>query len=187
MKLSSALLFSFAALAFAADQPARPVQPAGAQSPAQSAVSAPDPLGAGGGGTSQLIKKMGQLNYDPDTHTLRWKVQTGKMVNGQFVSSSEQQYEISPDDATMAFSNETREFDSDEAKGLQQLLDILSLYCAQSVAWWDEGMGEPVQKTPTTHDTDPAQKPVRVQQPVTKPTQLPPIPGTAVAQLKVAQ
>jgi hypothetical protein len=44
----------------------------------------------------------------------------------------------------MSFSDEKRGFTRDEATSLHQLLDVLSLYCAESVVWWDDGRGTPV-------------------------------------------
>jgi hypothetical protein len=87
-------------------------------------------------------------------------VQKGAMVDGKFVAASEQKYEIAPDDAVMAVAEEARAFDGDEATSLHHLLDVLSLYCAESVVWWDEGQGTPVKAPAAKPD-----KPVKVGQP----------------------
>ena len=98
------------------------------------------------------------------------------MVNGEFVRSSEEKYEISPDRATMATTAETRGFDDNEAATLHHLLDVLSLYCAESVVWWDEGQGTPLPpgaKPAGPHHSNPdvktpdatGQKPVKVGEP----------------------
>ena len=70
-----------------------------------------------------------------------WIVQKGSIVDGKFVPASEQKYEISPDNAVMAVAEEQRGFDNDEADALHRLLDLLSVYCAESVVWWDQGHG----------------------------------------------
>jgi hypothetical protein len=49
----------------------------------------------------------------------------------------------------MAFSNEKRGFTQEEAASLHKLLDTLSLYCAESVVWWDQGEGERLDGTPS--------------------------------------
>jgi len=187
MKLLSALLLSLAALTYAADQSgqlAKPPAQAAAKTP--SATIAPgDSNSAPGDSNSQVAKKMGPVTWDPDAHLLRWTVQTGTLVNGEFVPSSEQQYEISPDEATMGTADEKRGFDGDEAEGLHQLLDILSLYCAESVAWWDQSPGSPAQSKPVTPDSSSPQKPVKVRQPQPKPVPIP--PGTQIAQLRANQ
>jgi hypothetical protein len=183
MKLASALLLSFAAVIYAADQStqtAKPEAPA-ANQPAESTLPPAD-------SHSQVVKKLGSVTWDPDAHKLLWTVQKGSVVNGEFVPSSEDQYEISPDEATMGRADEKRGFDGEEAEGLHQLLDILSLYCAESVAWWDEGLGTPVQSTPSKSGSPAAQKPVKIHQPQTKPAPLPrTLPGTSVAELQRGQ
>ena len=63
---------------------------------------------------------------------------------GQLHSVSMRQPGITPDDAVMSFETEQRSFDNDEATTLHHLLDVLSLYCAESVVWWEEGQGTPV-------------------------------------------
>jgi hypothetical protein len=178
MKLASALLLSFAAMIYAADEPNQAAKPAPGSTGQTQPVNPP--------ADSQVVKKMGVVSWDPDAHKLRWTVQTGSLVNGQFVKASEAQYEISPDEATMGFADEKRGFDGEEAEGLHHLLDILSLYCAESVAWWDQGLGDPVPPHPSKTDSDTPQKPVKIQQPQTKPA-LPPIPGTRVAELHANQ
>ncbi len=179
MQLPSALLLSFAALTYAAAQSAQPAQPP-APAAAHTATNPPAK------GDAQIVKKMGTVTWDPDAHKLRWTVQTGSLVNGQFVPASEEKYEISPDDATMGNAEEKRAFDGDEADGLHQLLDILSLYCAESVAWWDRGAGEPLPSAPAPDSTSP-QKPVRVAQPQTRPAPPKILPGMSVAQLRASQ
>jgi hypothetical protein len=127
------------------------------------------------------VKRLGSVNWNLETHKLTWVVQKGAMVNGEFVPASEQKYEISPDRAKMAVSEEERGFDGDEAVSLHRLLDVLAVYCAESVVWWDEGQGTPASKEspvdsskPKTNSNDkdskPAakpsgEKPVRVGQP----------------------
>src|SRR5207248_2392489 len=104
---------------------------------------------------SEEVKRLGTVTWDLDAHKLVWVVQKGAMVNGEFVPSSEQKYEISPDRALMAVEEEERGFDGDEAVSLHHLLDVLSLYCAESVVWWDEGQGTPAAKQPGTRQEKP--------------------------------
>jgi hypothetical protein len=171
-KLGSVLLLSCAVLTYAAGQTAQPAE-----------KMAPPAAGS----TQPSVKKLGAVTWDPNAHKLLWTVETGTMVNGEFVAASKDQYEISPDDAVMGAAGEKRGFDSDEAAELHQLLDVLSLYCAASVVWWDQGAGAPGETKPTGTDPDPAQKPVRVGQPST-PSPAAPVriaPGVQVAHLQV--
>ena len=182
MKLASALLLSLAALTFAADQSAQPAKapaPGAAQSQAATNPPAdPDP---------QVVKKLGSVTWDPDAHKLLWTVQKGAVVNGEFVPASEEQYEISPDEATMGSADERRGLDGGEVEGLQQLLDVLSPYCAKSVAWWDEGFGTPVQSKPARPDSSSPQKPVKINQPQTRPAPPRILQGVPVAGLQAHQ
>jgi hypothetical protein len=149
MKTALVLLFSFAASSFAADP--KPVK-APAENPPQQA---------------EQVKRLSSVTWDLGSEKLVWIVQTGTVVKGEFVPSSEQKYEISPDNAVMAVASEQRGFDGDEAQALHHLLDVLSVYCAESVVWWDEGQGTPVTQPAPTATDPPAtnQKPVRVGQP----------------------
>ena len=157
MKTRLMLLLSFTAALFAADP--QPVKDQAAPRPSQE-VTPP----------SQEVKKMGSVTWDLENHKLVWVVQKGTIVNGEFKPSSEQHFEISPDEAVMAASGEMRGFDDNEAASLQHLLDVLSIYCAESVVWWDQGEGTPVDpnaappKDPKAVPPakQPDQKPVRV-------------------------
>jgi hypothetical protein len=145
MKTALLLACSLATAAFAADP-----------KPASARNSVPE---------SGQVKKLGAVTWDVENHKLVWKVLKGSMVNGEFVTISEEQYEVSPDQARMAKSDEERGFGEDEAVALHRLLDTLSLYCAESVVWWDRGQGEPLQPghTPTAKPDKPVDsKPVKV-------------------------
>lgn len=147
MKLASVLLLSCAALIYAADQ---------------NTQTAKNPAAPNSGDSPQAYKKLGAVTWNPDTHKLQWTVETGSMVNGEFVPASKKAYEISPDDATMGTAVEKRGFDDGEATELHQLLDILSLYCAESVEWWEQGAGAPAVPKPKGTDTVAPDKPVKV-------------------------
>ena len=113
----------------------------------------------------KVVKKLRSFTYDMKSHKLLWVVQTGSVVDGKFVSSSEQEYEVAPDEAVMTVSAERRGFSNAEAASLQNLLDVLTMYCAESVVWWDQGEGRPLDgKTPPkrTSPTTPERKPVKV-------------------------
>src|SRR4051794_13103581 len=85
------------------------------------------------------MKRLESVTWDLKEHKLMWVVQKGTMTNGHFGGSSVDRYEISPNEAVMAFADQRRGFSPQEAAGVQKLLDTLSLYCAESVIWWDHG------------------------------------------------
>jgi hypothetical protein len=153
-----------------------------AQDPQPKKAKEPDPQSAG------VVKKLGSVTWDLQTHKLVWVVQTGSIVNGQFSAANEQKYEISPQEATMATTGETREVDGDEAASLKQLLDVLSLYCAESSVWWDSGLGTPVdsQQGPTKKVAPPSEgKPVRVGEPKERPAPRPIPANELVAKVRL--
>jgi len=86
-------------------------------------------------------RRLESVMWDLKSHKLIWVVQKGTVEKGEFQVSSTDKYEISPDDAAMGYADERRGFSQDEAAALQKLLDTLSLYCAESVIWWDQGQG----------------------------------------------
>ena len=92
-------------------------------------------------------KRLESVTWDLQNHKLIWVVQKGTEHGGEFVASSSDKYEISPDDAVMAFAHERRGFTKEEATSLHRLLDTLSLYCAESVVWWDQGQGDKLDGT----------------------------------------
>jgi hypothetical protein len=143
MKSAIIALLSFAAVSCAQDSKSAPQAKQGQdskQGEASRNAQPPKEPEARNGAT----KKLASVTWNLNTHKLIWTIATGKTVNGSFVPSSEDRYEISPDDAVMAFSNEKRGFTPEEASSLHRLLDVLSLYCAESVVWWDEGQGVPI-------------------------------------------
>jgi hypothetical protein len=167
MKTAFVLILSFAAASFAADP--KPAQEPDARVQTEK---------------NGVVKRLGSVTWDLDAHKLVWTVQLGSMQNGEFVPASEQKYAISPDQARMMVAEEERGFDGKEAVSLHRLLDVLSLYCAESVVWWDEGKGNSPSKPSNRLDTPskPDGKPVKVGQPeqAPKPKSKPPV-GQIVA------
>jgi hypothetical protein len=90
-------------------------------------------------------KRLQSVTWDLKNHKLIWVVETGKLDGHDFVPSGTNRYEISPDEAQMKYAEETRGFSPEEAMTLHRLLDTLSLYCAESVMWWDQEQGEKVE------------------------------------------
>lgn len=140
----------------------------------------------------QVIKRLASVTWDLDTHKLVWVVQKGTEVNGEFVASSTDKYEVSPEAAIMASKNEERGLAAEEAGSVTDLVNLLSLYCAESTDWWEHGSpteetGAPKEapSTPATKkaaplNSSPSGKPTRVDEPEKKDPS-PRLPGTLVA------
>ncbi len=109
------------------------------------------------------VKKLASVTWNLDTQKLVWTVQKGAIVDGKFVPVSEERFEISPDHAVMASADEQRGLEEEEAAELQHLLDVLSLYCAQSVVWWAHGQ---VPRAPEVKPDKSAPKPPEKAPPV---------------------
>ncbi|MFI5336629.1 MAG: hypothetical protein ACHQ5A_07585 [Opitutales bacterium] len=137
------------------------------------AAWAADPPQHQAAGEGRQAKRLGSFTWDLNAHKLVWVIEKGTIANGEFRPASEERYEISPDQAVMSNEDQRRGFDDVEAANLQKLLDVLSLYCAESVRWWEEGQGLPLDPGaipgPSTKPDRPGgQKPVRVGEPQPK-------------------
>jgi hypothetical protein len=136
-----------------------------------------------------VIKRLASVTWDLDTHKLVWVVQKGTEVNGEFVASSTDRYEVSPEEAIMASKDEKRGLAQEEAGSVTDLVNLLSLYCAESTDWWEQGASTQdtaaPKQAPSTPDTKKAapstDKPTRVDEPQQPKDPSPRIPGTLVA------
>jgi hypothetical protein len=149
MKTALALLFFLTSLGMAEEQKE------------EQKVVAPD-----NGPTA--AKRIKSITWDLQNQRLSWVVEDGTSKDGKFVSSSETRYEISPKDRAMSVQGEKRGFTQDEAEWLQHVLNIITMYCAESVVWWLDGQGDkpdqgsPNKTGPSDKTPDPASKPTRV-------------------------
>jgi len=150
---------------------------------AQTTESTPKPV---------VVKRLASVTWDLDTQKLVWIVQKGAVVNGEFVPSSSDKYEVSPEEASMASKDEKRDLGSEDAGSFTDLINLLSLYCAQSTDWWENGSPaeDPAAAQPEPKSTDAkpetkkaaplTEKPTRVVAPEQKQSPLH-LPGTLVA------
>ena len=123
---------------------------------------------------SVQAERLTSITWDAMSGKLVWTVQKGVASGEEFVPSSEEQrYEISPENAVMAFEGQERGFTDKEAAWLQGLLRVLSVYCAESTVWWDRGQGVPLEHgkpvvAPPSEKTAPV-APTDVESPETAP------------------
>jgi len=123
--------------------------------------------------SQQAVKRLESVTWDLATHKLVWTVSKGSVVDGQFVPAAKMKYEVSPDEAFMAFAGEQKSFSLEEAVALHQLLDALSIYCAQSVVWWDKSPTQPPAEGAPTELTKPERKETKPPvQPDTRPVKV---------------
>jgi len=94
--------------------------------------------------TDTPAKRISSVTWNADTGKLAWVVQSGIERNGDFIPQpGEERYEITPEQAIMAFQGQQRGFTGQEAAWLQSLLRVLTVYCAESTVWWDQAKGAP--------------------------------------------
>ena len=106
------------------------------------------------------VKRVASFHWDVQTGKLDWIVQTGSEGEKGFVPSSEQHYEISPKDGVMTDGGHERGFTAQEAKGLGDLLHILTGYCVARTVWWLNGDStSPEESSPTAPPPSKAQEP----------------------------
>jgi hypothetical protein len=117
-------------------------------------------------------KRVASVTWNAQSGKLEWVVQSGLIRNEDFVPSGEEtRYEISPEDAIMAFQGQQRGFTDKEAAWLQGLLHVLTVYCAESTVWWDQGEGVPLDHgnpmghPPAEKSPDPGTAPHKVTNP----------------------
>jgi hypothetical protein len=135
------------------------------------------------------VKRLASVTWDLNTHKLVWVVQAGTVVDGAFVPLASKRYEVSPEEAYMASKDEKRGLAKEEAGSLTDLVNLLSLYCAQSTDWWEQGAPGDDTAVPKTEQkgvesaTPPpsSDKPTHVGEPGQKSTPAPRIPGTLIA------
>jgi hypothetical protein len=136
-----------------------------------------------------VVKRLASVTWDLNTHKLVWVVQKGTEVDGAFIPLASKRYEVSPEEAYMASKDEKRGLAKEEAGSLTDLVNLLSLYCAQSTDWWEQGSPADESAVPKSEQkgaepktpASPAEKPTRVGEPDRKSTPAPRIPGTLVA------
>jgi len=148
-----------------------------------------------------VIKRLASVTWDLDTHKLVWVVQKGTEVDGEFVALKSDKYEVSPELAVMASKDEKRGLGQEETGSVTDLVNLLSLYCAESTDWWEQGSPaeeaavpksgqkgadpqKPAQQPahqPARQPEHPSGKPTRVGEPDPKNTGQPRVPGTLVA------
>jgi hypothetical protein len=124
----------------------------------------------------QAVKRLSAVTWNLETHKLEWTVEKGTVVDGEFVPDNKVKYEVSPDESFMAFAGEKRTLGEDEAASLHQVLNVLSVYCVESVVWWEHGQPDsPVQPAPglVTKPDKPA------------PTKVAPAPGEKVVKVEL--
>jgi hypothetical protein len=136
-----------------------------------------------------VVKRLASVTWDLKTHKLIWVVQKSTEVDGALVPLASDRYEVSPEEAFMASKDEKRGLGEEEAGSLTDLVNLLSLYCAESTDWWEQGSPADESAVPKREQkrvepktpAPPSDKPTHVGEPGQKSAPAPRTPGTLVA------
>jgi len=93
-------------------------------------------------GTTQQLRRIESVTWNPVTDELTWVVSAGVSSSGSYKRETSMTYLIHLGSATMVFNGQRRRFDADEADNVRKLIDVLGLYAAESTIWWEAGMGQ---------------------------------------------
>jgi hypothetical protein len=91
---------------------------------------------------SLVLHKLESITWNPETAELSWVVSVwdGDSSSGQ--PKAKESYTIHADTAIMNFHGEGRRFDSDEARQVRIVMDMITKYTIESTVWWAHGLGE---------------------------------------------
>jgi hypothetical protein len=95
-------------------------------------------------GTTQQLRRIEAVTWNPVTDELTWVVSAGVGSSGSYKAESSMTYLIHLGSATMVFNGQRRRFGADEADNVRILIDVLGRYAAESTIWWEAGMGQKV-------------------------------------------
>jgi hypothetical protein len=101
---------------------------------------------------SQSPRRLESLTWNSVNHTLLWDVSTGNTKTedaSAYRPVTTDHYKIDMDKATMTYNGESRRFSEDEAGNVRSLMDVISKYAVESTIWWEQGQGDPVDRTTT--------------------------------------
>jgi hypothetical protein len=132
---------------------------------AQEAAKPPEPKTdpkAGPKTESVMVRRLESITWNPVSSELSWIVSNWNPDQSMQQPISKDTYTMRVDAAVMQFGSERRRFDSDEAKNVRGVMDLIAVYAIESTVWWDQGLGDKVpegsQKDSTGGEKDKQQK-----------------------------
>jgi hypothetical protein len=90
-----------------------------------------------------VFRRLESVSWNPVRAELTWMLSVWDPTVSTAQPAGEERYVIHLDKAVMEFHEETRGFDTDEAKRVRSLMDIISRYALESTVWWGRGGGTP--------------------------------------------
>jgi hypothetical protein len=100
-----------------------------------------------------VFRRLESVSWNPVSAELTWNLSVWDPTVSTEQPAGQERYVIHLDKAVMQFQEETRGFDTDEAKRVRSLMDMISRYALQSTVWWGRGGG-----TPEDHGNSPNER-----------------------------
>jgi len=123
-----------------------------------------------------LFRRLESVSWDPVSKELTWMLSVWDPTVSTEQPTGQERYVIQLDKALMQFQEETRGFDSDEAKRVRSLMDMISRYALESTVWWGRGGG-----TPDDHGNSPNERDRSNPKEAPEDQSKPPLKGTPIA------
>ena len=90
-----------------------------------------------------VFRRLESVSWNPVNAELTWMLSVWDPSVSTDRPAGQERYVIHLDKALMQFQEETRSFDSDEAKHVRSIMDLISRYALESTVWWGRGGGTP--------------------------------------------
>jgi hypothetical protein len=102
-----------------------------------------------------VFRRLESVSWNPVSTELTWMLSVWDPAVSTEQPAGQEKYVIHLDRAVMEFQEETRGFDTDEAKRVRSLMDLISRYALESTVWWGRGGGTPEDHgNSSPHDRD---------------------------------
>jgi hypothetical protein len=90
-----------------------------------------------------VFRRLESVSWNPVSAELTWMLSVWDPAISTEQPAGQERYVIHLDKAVMEFKQESRGFDSEEAKRVRSLMDLISRYALESTVWWGRGGGTP--------------------------------------------
>lgn len=101
-----------------------------------------------------VFRRLESVSWNPVRAELTWLLSVWDPTVSTERPAGQERYVIHLDKAVMEFQEQARGFDTDEAKRVRSLMDVISRYALESTVWWGRGGGSTLEDhgTPSPKD-----------------------------------
>jgi hypothetical protein len=90
-----------------------------------------------------VFRRLESVSWNPVNAELTWMLSVWDPSVSTDQPAGHERYVIHLDKAEMQFQDQSRSFDSEEAKHVRSIMDLISRYALESTVWWGRGGGTP--------------------------------------------